>query len=223
MKYKYSFIMPYYMRAVQLQRTLLSFAELYSRRKDFEVVLVVDNKDTEFSGVSTSQHLQVHRMDNPGQSPVRLYNYGARKAKGEYFVITNPECMHEDDILGELDNKLANNPNGYYVALCKYESGRTWQWKQHPEYAPSLLHFCACISRDNYNDVGGFDEEFADGYCFEDDAFRDSIRLAGIHIEHLDGAVYHQSHNMDWKRHTKRNELWHRNRKLWKTKYSDKL
>jgi len=223
MKYKYSIIMPYYNRIVQLQKTLMSFAELYAGREDFEVVLIVDNRDSDFAGVSTTIDMQIHRMDNNSQSPVKMYNYGASKAQGEYFVITNPECLHETDILGELDRKIDDDPNGYYVARCKYQDGNTWTWKQHPEHAPSLMHFCSCLSRQNYENVGGMDEDFADGYCFDDDAFRDAVRLKGVNIEHLDGIVFHQSHSMDWKRHPQRKKLWERNKALWKTKYADNL
>ena len=218
---KYSFIMPYLDRSAQFFNTLESFWEFYTDRHDFEIIVVMDSKCKEESVLRSSLPMRVLRVENPGYSPVTLYNAGVRKSTGEYLIITNPECLHEDDILGELDKKLEADPDAYYVARCKYESveGKKWMWSQHPEHHPSLLHFCSCISRKNYDKIGGFDEEFSEGYCFDDDAFRDAVRLADIHIHHLLGCVFHQAHAVDYKKMPNRTELWMRNQKLWTQKY----
>lgn len=49
-------------------------------------------------------------------------------------------------------------------------------WYQHPEHRNRNLHFCTVISKEYLEILGGFDERYKDGLCFEDDDFYFKIK-----------------------------------------------
>ena len=70
-------------------------------------------------------------------------------------------------------------------------------WFNHPNLRPMRYHFCSCLTRDNLIDLGGFDERYADGYCWDDNEFLHRIIKKGLETvivgpEH--GFVVHQWH-----------------------------
>ena len=88
-------------------------------------------------------------------------------------------------------------------------------WFNHPVYCPKNYHFLSVISKRNLDDLGGFDERYAEGYCWDDNEFLWRVKQKGLHVVTIppaQGFVAHQ-----W--HTKGLlsggcPEWHRNRKL---------
>lgn len=79
------------------------------------------------------------------------YNHGFSQAKGDVFV-----NMHNDVILpGGWDVPLASAARSGYIG-CVFENGNI--------YIPSC---CFSISRENWEKLGGYDEQFT-GYHWED-------------------------------------------------------
>lgn len=71
-------------------------------------------------------------------------------------------------------------------------------WFNHPTIRPVKYHFCSCITRENLLDLGGFDERYAEGYCWDDNEFLHRIQKKGLGAivvgpEH--GFVVHQYHH----------------------------
>lgn len=96
-------------------------------------------------------------------------------------------------------------------------SSRREMWYHHPDKNPKWYHFCTAISRDSLMRIGGFDERFAKGYCFEDNAFLWGIRRSGIQIVGVPdtiGYVVHQWHPKNPELHGGC-PLWEKNRKLY--------
>lgn len=218
MPIKYSIIMPYHRRAEQLQSTLLSFLYLYSHRKDFEVVVVEDYGNCSFL-VYHQELVSVLRVfdkslnirhviptqDNNG-SPAPLYNLGALNARGEYLVLTNPEGMHRSDILQGLDEEFEGNSDIYVVCSCLSVKATSLSlaqsqvtgglWYQHSVFRDVGLHFCSSLPAKIYSWLQGFDEEYAKGYAFDDDDFRNKIIEALIPIVTRDDlATLHLRHD----------------------------
>lgn len=70
-------------------------------------------------------------------------------------------------------------------------------WFNHPTIHPVKYHFCSVMTRDNLFDMGGFDERYADGYCWDDNEFLWRVQKKGLEViivgpEH--GFVIHQWH-----------------------------
>lgn len=223
--------MPYYDRADQFKKTLDSFCEFYSNRDDFEAIAIEDYKNStneklhnELIGIVDDYEFQAitHGEYSISYNPSTAYNIGSNVASGEYIIITSPECMHGVDILSGLD-EIFESFNGYVICSCMSldVNGNKNKWYQHSVERNAEFHFCSAMSADLYKKIGGMDEDFTAGYCFDDDAFRDRVKLAGIEFYHADDlVVYHQDH----KKHNvpSRQKLWDRNRKLWLEKYGSK-
>jgi len=206
---KFSIVLPYYKRASLLSRTLDSFRRLYRGRTDYEVIIIEDTKNKrdgieaaklrslirEFPDLEIVCLLQDKRPDT--MCPGTAYNMGIAASRGEYIVISNPECMHEQDILAGLDTEFSRDPGCYVVCACLGldEQGNPATWYQHGQHKDHKLNHCTAISRVNYDRIGGFDEAFADGYARTDIDFVWAVMNAGIPIvERDDLLTVHQWH-----------------------------
>ncbi len=232
---KYSFIMPYIDRAVQLLATLESFRKFYSDRDDYEIILVEDGKNT---GKAHDKLFAVAEMYNqllPGiihilpfsgefYNPAPLYNHGVEKAEGKYVAITEPECKHEKDILLGLDEEFEKDSGCCVVCGCVAydENGKFKKWFQHSEFRDTRSPWCNTVSKELYESSGGFPHEFGYGYAFDDNAFRDNLINAGVpFILRDDLLVVHQHHV----KHTPSNKqaLWNKNKKLYESMFKQNI
>jgi hypothetical protein len=169
----------------------------------------------------------VKRLDDC-VNPSKAYNQGVRESSGQFIILTSPEVYHKSNILLGLDKEFSKNPDQYVVAACESlkKSGDHHMWYQHSQHNNRMFHFCTSLSRLKYDEIGGFDENYAKGYCFDDDDFIRKIQQANIFIKIRDDLLtfhqYHDRHVMD-KDYRK---LWKINRdyfeKKWKCKYVDK-
>lgn len=71
-------------------------------------------------------------------------------------------------------------------------------WYNHPNYLPRALHFCNAITAKDLNNVGGFDERFAQGYNYDDNDFANRVMTKVRYLNFvLDPFVVHLHHYMD--------------------------
>lgn len=205
---KYSIILPYYDRIQQLKNTLDSFIKFYNTRDDYEVILVLDQKQTE----SMNNQLNYLLWDYLGRitikviyssakisfSPSTAFNDGVHVSSGVYIILSNPECLHETDILKESDKIFEENKNVYIICGCKSlnQKGEMDRWYQHTKYRDECYHFCSCISKENYENVGGFNEAYTTGYGYDDNSFRDRVKAEGLEFCKCDDMIVsHQWHD----------------------------
>lgn len=211
--------MPYHQKPA-LHDTLVSYDHYYAGRKDYEILVVEDGKSV--IDLDTHNHVEsmVEQFQQRGvpvrliqtnfqysYAPSKLFNLGVEKAKGEYIVLTNPECFHLTDVLGSFDLMLHEAPEAYPVATCfnaecnslienftdfKYKH---IGWYQHSKHMPRNLHWCSVLKKTLYNSLGGFDEGYATGFGREDVDWARRVEEAGIPILPMDNTiVVHISH-----------------------------
>jgi glycosyltransferase involved in cell wall biosynthesis len=154
-------------------------------------------------------------------NPCTAYNIGFRLADGKYVMIQNPECYHMGDLIGytlkhitsknyltfscfsgntvENSKEILNDFNLVYDYDFNVKNGKdVINWLNHPTYNQTNYHYCSVITRENLNDLGGFDETFSDGYCFDDNELVLSIQyILELNIKCVEpenGLVLHQFH-----------------------------
>jgi glycosyltransferase involved in cell wall biosynthesis len=90
---RYSLIIPVFNRPAEVQELLASIAAQSYR--DFEVVIVEDGSTLTAEEVTrqfaSCLSLQYHRKANSGPGPSR--NYGCERARGEYFIFLDSDCL----------------------------------------------------------------------------------------------------------------------------------
>lgn len=104
------------------------------------------------------------------------------------------ELLNSDNKYKKINDKnfLEKNASSCYHKL-------KLNWFNHPIIRPQGYHFCSAIHKKNLIKIGGFDEKFKDGYCFDDDELLLSIKyilkLNIINIPPEKGFVIHQHHS----------------------------
>jgi len=182
-------------------------------------------------------------------NPCVAYNRGFTEATGEIIIIQNPECFHVGDILKYSISILneqnyltyscftANSPeitdemikcNNIFELIKNRDFlnkntllNEPPVWYNHPIIAPTNYHFCSAIYKNNLNIIGGFNEQFKQGYCFDDNEFLHRIENnLKINIKCIEPSTcfvihqYHQRHVVNFKINNLLQLRWNYNEKL---------
>lgn len=226
-------------RNSQLLSTLESF-NLRGYSDDLEVI-IVDDASKEPVVLDANKYkfkIEVIRS-NPiskwYKNPCIPFNSGLRKASGEVIIIQNAECYHRTDILSYLENNFSRLSKEYFSFSCysldeletnkkEFEDFKNFigsapnfdgdnGWYNHSIHRPVGYHFCSAIRRDKLQQVGLFDETYANGIGYDDDELLFRIKKY-LNVKIIDDClVLHQWHYTGSQRNQK---LLLRNRLLYK-------
>ncbi len=105
----YSIIIPVYNRPQEVDELLASLTQqAYS---NFEVVIVEDGSENTCKSIiekySERLNIQYHFKENAGQGFAR--NYGFEKAKGDYFIVFDSDCLIPASYLELVDKSIQKN------------------------------------------------------------------------------------------------------------------
>lgn len=106
----YSFIVPVFNRPQEIRELLESMVKLEFDR-EFEIVIVEDgSEDTSRDVVSEfSEVLQVSYYYKANSGPGDSRNYGMARAKGNYFIILDSDCLLPPHYLSTVDSYLTES------------------------------------------------------------------------------------------------------------------
>ena len=109
MNQNYSFIIPVYNRPQEVRELLESFVNL-DFKFDYEIVLIEDGStETSKSVVNDfSQKLSISYYFKTNSGPGDSRNYGMTRAKGNYFIILDSDCLLPPHYLNTVDSFLNN-------------------------------------------------------------------------------------------------------------------
>ncbi len=103
----FSLIIPVFNRPDEIAELLQSLAET-TYNKDFEVVIIEDGSTntckTEVAAFENQLQISYYFKENSGPGDSR--NYGMKKAKGDYFIIFDSDCIIPTQYLSEVDLAL---------------------------------------------------------------------------------------------------------------------
>jgi len=107
---QYSFIIPVYNRPDEIKELLQSFRDLEGNIP-FEIVIIEDGSTIDCKGVvdSFTSDLNISYYNKPNSGPGDSRNYGMHKAKGNYFIILDSDCLLPPQYLKVVSRELNNN------------------------------------------------------------------------------------------------------------------
>jgi len=103
----YSFIIPVYNRPEEVKELLESFIHL-DFNKDFEIVIIEDGstETSEYVVKEFSEKLSISYLFKENSGPGDSRNYGMKRAKGNYFIILDSDCILPSHYLSTVDSFL---------------------------------------------------------------------------------------------------------------------
>ncbi|OBQ56542.1 glycosyltransferase [Tamlana sp. s12] len=110
MSIAFSFIIPVYNRPDEIQELLESFKSLEGNFS-YEIVIVEDGSDISSEAIvkAFQSHLNIAYYYKPNSGPGDSRNFGMRKAKGNYFIILDSDCILPTSYLKAVDNSLTHD------------------------------------------------------------------------------------------------------------------
>lgn len=107
MNLSYSFIVPVYNRPDETDELLESLSK-QDFLEDFEVVIIEDGSAISSEDVveKYKDQLNISYFFKPNSGPGDSRNYGMNKAKGNYFLILDSDCILPPTYLSEVDKSL---------------------------------------------------------------------------------------------------------------------
>ena len=105
-----SFIIPVYNRPNEIEELLESFSKQESTMK-YEIVIVEDGSTIASKAIveDYKSQLNISYFFKENSGPGDSRNYGMQKAKGDYFIILDSDCVLPNDYLSEVDHNLNTN------------------------------------------------------------------------------------------------------------------
>jgi glycosyltransferase involved in cell wall biosynthesis len=106
----FSLIIPVYNRPEEVDELLESLSKS-NYNEDFEVVIIEDGSSVKCENIvrkyESKLTISYYYKDNSGPGDSR--NYGMKKAKGDYFIIFDSDCIIPAEYLTEVDKALKQN------------------------------------------------------------------------------------------------------------------
>lgn len=246
-----SIVMSYYNRLEQLIYTLKQYEN--SIYKDIEVVIVNDasSKEHNIDDLIYMFEYPIKLINISDQwkkekgylNPCIPYNIGFKHAIGKKIIIQNPECCYVGDVIDYVDKNL--NENDYFAFSClSLDENITKQmrnifdkttnnllklngtWYNHPTINCRNYHFTSAIFKSKLDMLGGFDEKYAFGYCYDDDEILFRIKKLGLNVKCIspddNPFVIHQWHPSFYMSDPNMNNLVNKNKSLFEELKSGK-
>ncbi len=110
MQRTYSFIIPVFNRPQEIKELLESFSKL-TTHLDYEVVIIEDGSSLKSDEVvmEFKNRLNINYYFKLNSGPGDSRNFGMQKAKGNYFIILDSDCLLPPEYLMEVDKSLTNH------------------------------------------------------------------------------------------------------------------
>ncbi len=233
---RYSIIIPVYNRIDEVRDLLESLVQ--STDKDFEVVIVEDGSTAPCKEAvdeySSALDVKYYYKDNEGRSIAR--NYGMERAKGDYFIFFDSDCVIPPDYFATVTQALAERPLdcfggpdaahesfsdvqkaiNYTMTSFLTTGGIRGGKIKLEKFVPRTFNMG--FSRKVYDKVGGFREMFS-----EDIDMSTRIRLAGFTIGLIPDAKVWHKRRVDFKKFFRQVYVFGMSRVTLKLLYPDSL
>lgn len=194
--------MPYFERLERLKKTVTSFISSgYFRGGSHCSVglsIVDDGSIDEPCAVYLKEigaYINIRHSALPPKkmwkNPCVPINRAARQTSSPLILLQSPETYHPKPVVEGMANLMTTYKD---IILCptRATNHKGIEWYAHPDIRPVKYWFCQLMSRDFFEEVGGFDESFREGHSYDDDDFADRLSNAGAQWRWFNGEVIHE-------------------------------
>jgi len=156
-------------------------------------------------------------------------NIGVKQSSGDIIILSCPEIVHLNNTINLITEPLLNNKNIMTIGQEVWfdDTGNTIDFLQKyrtlelpdnllkeissdPECKYAVqMPYCMGLWKQQYTDIGGYDEQDIIGYAGEDNDFTDRLKLKGLKYFRTEAKIVHLFHGKrcDSKAHPE-NPLW---------------
>ena len=204
---KYSLIIPVYNRREEIEELLESL--LVQQHDSFEVVVVQDGSTERCDDIIErfQDRLNIQNIYKENSGPGSSRNYGMRKAKGDWFIIFDSDCLIPDHYLQAVDDYLTKQdvdtyggPDKAHESFTNMQKAIDWAMtsyvttggirgseKSLDDYQPRSFNMG--MKREVFEKVGGYGKIWPG----EDPDLSFRIKKAGFSVGFIkDAYVYHK-------------------------------
>ena len=204
---KYSLIIPVYNRREEIEELLESL--LAQQHDSFEVVVVQDGSTERCDDIIArfQDRLNIQNLYKENSGPGSSRNYGMGKAKGDWFIIFDSDCLIPDHYLQAVDDYLSKQdvdtyggPDKAHESFTNTQKAIDWAMtsyvttggirgseKSLDDYQPRSFNMG--IKREVFEKVGGYGKIWPG----EDPDLSFRIKKAGFSVGFIkDAYVYHK-------------------------------
>lgn len=231
-----SVVLPFYRKLKEFERVLPLNAGFWAR-PGIEVVLALDESGEE-AGVmdligrfpQVRWKVLVNDASHAWRPPCRAINVGVRHSEGAFVLIHSPESAYAGDVSAGVLQAVRSHGRGVAigrVGFARFDElddgsphslAATFARKVPEALFLQTFYGSLCCSREAFESVGGYDEQFSE-WGGDDDDFRVRLEMAGwqllacpgVHLLHLSFETRTGSEQFDrdndWVRCTPRSAL----------------
>lgn len=185
---------PYWNRPDQWAMSKASYARLYPDL-DIEFSICDDGSSPPLVDKDVRLITLPHKV--AAKNPCVPINLAVRNCTRDMIVLTNPETVHRERVLDQMLDAWTG-PNDYVIAGCRDTTHSEWYAGEGRSMkgaiaAPGIhYHFCVLFHRDLFERIGGFDEDYRDGHCYDDNDWTWRLYAAGdVNVKYVPGVVWH--------------------------------
>ena len=193
--------MPYFNRRAFLRKTMESFIyhDYFEVETPYKIIVSLCDDG------SMDEPLDNGRFDNPfivysmlpkkreHMNPCVPLNQAVWQTDSPLILLQSPETYHKTAVLTRDVVGLIKKHTDVVLVPTKSENHHGLPWYAHPEHRPRHYWFCQLMTRQFFDEVGGFDERFRAGYECDDNYFAIILESCGANwIWANDAVAVHQ-------------------------------
>jgi len=218
-------VMPYWERSAAARRTLHTYDQFYG--SDVKVIIVDDGSPNDPARPLENEFDRLTVIELPikseAKNPCHPINVGALAVETPLMGLSNPETYHSSPALYEMRELLVGDRD--YV-LAPAWCDELQEWHCHPDFPSKGIpegtgfHHMSLLNRQLWDIIGGMDEDYRDGYCFDDNDLVMRLVGAGANFLFSNQPV---THSRAGAKAPPPALGWEHNRNLFLRKWGDKL
>lgn len=165
-----SIVYPYFEQPEALERHLENWEDLMPRLADLEDVVIVDDHSTEDPAIWGLCWRTFYIESDLGWNITGAKNIGMHEAQGPWCFLGDLDHLVTPEMLAFAMSEVPK-PGHFYIFPRRLEGGR-----ESDDYHQNFL----LIRKEDFWKAGGYDEDFAGGYGWEDVWFKQVAEGMGL-------------------------------------------